>query len=202
MLHLDRLPGGADFVGHRVDRDDAGTLLGGAGAEELAHPFGGVGGGQDGRRMAVVEYGVQPSDMARLVGVEQRDRDAPGVQRAEERHQVLEVLRAQDGDPVTGLGDLLKACAHRAVARAEIGPVQIACDAVTLGGEVQEAVGDLVSTHLRPSFDVLDQTAVVRELDQSVFDERVVESHLILLSRTTRIDAVDHAPARPQTPRS
>ncbi len=111
--------------------------------------------------MAVVEDGVQPADVAGLARVEQRHRDAAGVQRAEERDEVLEVLRAQDGDPVAGLGHLLQAGADRAVARAEVGPVQIPRDAVALGGEVEEAVGDLVATHLGPSFDVQDQAAVV-----------------------------------------
>ena len=104
--------------------------------------------------MAVVEHGVQAADVARLGRVEQRHRDAAGVQRAEERDEVLEVLRAQDRHPVTGLGDLLQPGADGAVARAEVGPVQIALDAVALGGEVQEPVGELVAAHLGPRLDV------------------------------------------------
>ena len=114
--------------GHRVDGDDARTLLGRTAAEELAHTFGGLGGGQNGRRVAVVEDGVQAADVAGLGRVEQRHRDPAGVQRAEERDEVLEVLRAEDGDPVTRLGHLLQAGADGAVARPEVGPVQIALD--------------------------------------------------------------------------
>ena len=183
LLHGDRLPGGADLVGHRVDRDDTGAFLGRPGAEELAHALGGLGGGEDGRRVAVVDDGVQPADVTGLARVEQRHRDAARVQRAEERDEVLEVLRAQDGDPVAGLGHLLEAGADRAVAHAEVGPVQIPLDAVALGGEVQESVGDLVSTHLGPSFDVKNQAAVVGKPDLSVLDERVMEPHRTLLSK-------------------
>ena len=110
---VDRLPGGADLVGHGVDGDDARPLLGGPAAEELADALGGVGGGQDGRRVAVVEDGVQPADVAGLGRVEQRHRDAAGVQGAEEGDEVLEVLRAQDRHPVTGLGHLLQAGGRR-----------------------------------------------------------------------------------------
>ena len=182
---VDRFPGGADLVGHRVDGDDARTLLGGPAAEELPHALGGLGGGQDRRRVAVVEHGVQAADVAGLGRVEQRYRDAAGIQRAEERDEVFEVLRAQDRNPVTGLGDLLQAGADGPVALAEHRPVQIPLDAVALGGEVEEPVGDLVPTHLGPSFDVPDQAAVVGKPDQSVLDERVVEGHLTLLSNHT-----------------
>ena len=154
VVDVDRLPGGADLVGHRVDGDDARTLLGGPAAEELAHALGGLGGGQDRRRVAVVEDGVQAADVAGLGRVEQRHRDAAGVEGAEERDEVFEVLRAEDRDAVAGLGDLLQAGADGAVACAEVGPVQIAHDAVALGGEVQEPVGELVSTHLGPLLDV------------------------------------------------
>ncbi len=102
-VDVDLLPGGADLVGHRVDGDDARTLLGGPAAEELAHALGGLGGGQDGRRLAVVEHRVQAADVAGLGRVEQRHRDAARVQGAVERDQVVEVLRAEDRDPVTGL---------------------------------------------------------------------------------------------------
>ena len=66
--------------------------------------------------LAVVEHGVQAADVAGLVRVEQRHRDAAGVQRAEEGDQVVEVLRAEDRDPVAGLGDLLQAGADGVVA--------------------------------------------------------------------------------------
>ena len=77
-------------------------------------------------RLAVVEHGVQAADVAGLGRVEQRYRDAARVERAEERDEVLEVLRAQDGDPVTGFGDLLQPGADRPVAGAELRPVQLA----------------------------------------------------------------------------
>ena len=186
---VDRLPGGADLVGYGVDGDDARALLGGPAAEELPHALGRLGGGQDGRRVAVVEDGVQPADVAGLARVEQRHRDAAGVQRAEEGDEVLQVLRAEDGDAIAGLGHLLQAGADRLVACPEVGPVQIPRDAVALGGEVQEPVGELVSTHLGPSFDVANQAAVVGKPDQSVFDERVMERHHTLLSNHTRRDA-------------
>ena len=182
-VDLDGLPGRADVVRHRVDGDDTRALLGRPAAEELAHTFGGVGSRQNRRRVAVVEDGVQTADVARLVRVEQRHRDAAGVQGAEERDEVVEVLRAQDGDPVTGLGHLLQAGADGAVARAELGPVQIALDTLAFGREVQESVGELVSTHLRPSLDVTDQVAVVRKPDLSVLDEWVMEPHHTLLSK-------------------
>ena len=107
-VDVDLLPGGADLVGHRVDGDDARTLLGRPAAEELAHALGRLGGGQDRRRLAVVEHGVQAADVAGLGRVEQRHRDAAGVERAEERDDVLEVLRAEDRHSVAGLGDLLQ----------------------------------------------------------------------------------------------
>ena len=186
MFDVDRLPRGADLVGHGVDGDHTGPFLGGPAAEELADALGRLGGGEDGRRVAVVDDGVQPADVARLARVEQRHRDAAGVQGAEERDEVLEVLRAEDRDAVAGLGHLLKAGSDRAVTRAEVGPVQIPCDTVTLGGEVQEPVGELVSTHLRPSFDVTNQAAVVGKPDLSVLDERVMEPHRTLLSKPHR----------------
>ena len=173
----DRLPRGADLVGHRVDGDDAGTLLGRPAAEELAHALGGLGGRQDGRRLAVVEHGVQAADVAGFRRVEQRHRDAARVERAEDRDHVLEVLRAEDRHPVTGLGDLLKAGADGSVAGTEVGPVQLARHAVAFDGEVEEPVGELVATDLGPLLDVLDQVAVVGELDQSVLQERVVKAH-------------------------
>ena len=64
------LPGGGDLGGHRVDGDDAWPLLGRPAAEELADPLGGVAGGQDRRRGAVVEHRVQPADVTRLGRVE------------------------------------------------------------------------------------------------------------------------------------
>ena len=180
---LHRLPGCADIVGHRVDGDDARPLLGGPAAEELTDTLGGLGGGQDGRRVAVVDDGVQPADVARLARIEQRNRDAARIQSAEEGDEVLEVLRAEDRHPVAGLGHLLKAGPDGAVTPAEVGPVQIPRDTVALGREVQEPVGELVSTDLGPPFDVKNQTSAVGELDLSVFDERVVEPHRTLLSK-------------------
>ena len=165
LVGLGLLPGGGDLGGHRVDGDDAGPLLGRAGADELAHTFGGVGGGQDRRGGAVVEHGVQTADVTRLGGVEQRHRDPAGIQRAEEGDEVVQVLRAQDGDAVTRLGDLLQTGAHGAVAGAEFGPRDVALDTVAFGGEVQEPVGQLVATNLRPLLNVTNQVRVVRELD-------------------------------------
>ncbi len=134
--------------------------------------------------MAVVDDGVQPPDVARLARIEQRHRDAARIQSAEERDEVFEVLRAEDGHPVAGLGHLLKAGADRTVAPAEVGPVQISGDAVALRREVQEPVGELVSTDLGPPLDVKNQASAVGKLDLSVFDERVMEPHHTLLSTT------------------
>ena len=125
MADVDVFPGGADVVGHGVDRDDAGALLGGAAAEELPHPLGGVGGGQDRGRLAVVEHRVQAADVPGLGRVEQRHGDAAGIQGAEEGDHVLQVLRAEDGDPIARLGHLLQPGGDGAVADAELGPVQI-----------------------------------------------------------------------------
>ncbi len=182
LVGLGRLPGGRDLVGDRVDGDDAGPLLGRTGADELADAFGGVGGGQDRRGGAVVEDGVQAADVTRLGRVEQRHRDPAGVQRAEERDEVVEVLRAQHGDAVARLGDLLQAGAHGPVAGAEVAPHDVAVLAVAFGGEVDKPVGELVATHPRPLLNVLDQVRVVGELDLSIHDERVVVRHAALLS--------------------
>ncbi len=173
---LDRHPGGADLVGHRVDGDDARTLLGRPAAEELADALGRLGGGQDGRRLAVVEHGVQAADVAGFRRVEQRHRDAARVERAVQRDHVLEVLRAEDRHSVARLGDLLQPRGDRTVARAEVGPVQLARHTVAFDGEVEEPVGELVATNLGPLLDVLDHAAVVGELDQSVLQERVVKA--------------------------
>lgn len=183
--------GGIDLVGHRVDGDDARALLGRAGADELADALGGLGGGQDGRRGAVVEHGVQPADVTGLAGVEQRHRDPAGVQGAEQRDQVVQVLRAQHRDAVAGLGDLLQPGAHRAVAGAELRPGDVAGDAVALGGEVQESVGELVATNPRPFLNVLDQVRVLGELDLSIHDERVVVRHSALLSHLCSVGQAD-----------
>src|SRR4029078_2615875 len=59
----------------------------------------------------------------------------------------------------------------------EFGPVQLALDTVAFHGEVEEPVGELVSTNLGPLLDVLDDAAVVGELDQSVLQERVMKAH-------------------------
>ena len=59
---------------------------------------------------------MQPADVPGLGRVEQRYGDAAGVQGAEEADQVVQVLRAEDGDAVTGLGHLLQPGADRAVA--------------------------------------------------------------------------------------
>ena len=174
------------LVGYGVDGDDARTLLGGTAAEKLAHTLGRFSGGQNGRRLAVVEDGVQSADVARLAGVEQRNGDAARVQGAVERDQVVEVLRAQNGDAITRLGDLLQAGTHRAVAGTELSPRHVPFDTVAFGRVVQESVGELVATHRRPSLDVTNQAAVIGKPDLSVLaDERVMERHLTLLSDHT-----------------
>ena len=180
---VDVFPGGADLVGHGVDRDDAGALLGGAAAEELPHPLGGVSGGQNRGRLAVIEHRVQPADVPGLGRVEQWHGDAAGVEGAEEGDHVLQVLRAEDGDPIVRLGHLLQPGGDCAVTDAELSPVQIALNAVPLGGEVHESVGELVAAHLRPLLDVTDHTAVVGKPKQTVLEERVVERHVTLLSK-------------------
>src|SRR4029079_15960294 len=146
---VDRLPGGADLVGYRINGDDARTRLGRPGAEELAHALGGLGGGQDRRRVAVVEDGVQAADVAGLVRVKQWNGDWAGVQGAVHRDEVFQVLGAQDRYAVTRLGDLLQARANSLVAYREFGPVQLAHNAVAFHGEVEEPVGELGSPHLR-----------------------------------------------------
>ncbi len=55
-------------------------------------------------------------------------------------------------------------------------------DAVAFGGEVQEAVGDLVAADLGPALDVTNHAGALGEGDLSVLDERVVERHTTLLS--------------------
>ncbi len=182
---VDVFPGDADIVGHGIDRDDAGTLLGGAATEELPHPLSGVGCGQNRRRLAVVEHGVQAADVAGFGRIEQRHRDAPGVEGAEERDHVLEVLRTEDGDAIAGLGDLLQPGGDCAVTDAEVSPVQVALNALALGGEVHKSVRKLVPADLRPLLDVPDHAAVVGKPKQSVLEERVVERHLKLLFKGT-----------------
>ena len=95
-------------------------------------------------------------------------RDAARVQRAEERDHVVQVLRAEDGDPIARLGDLLQAGGDGTVADAELRPVQVAGDAVTLGGEVDEAVGELVAADLGPLLDVTDHASVVGKPELTV----------------------------------
>ena len=174
---VDRLPGGADLGGYRVDRDDAGTLVGRPGAEELAHPFGGLGRGEDRRGLAVVQHGVKSADVARFGRIEQRYGDAARIERTEHRDDVIEVLRAEDRDPVAGLGHLLQARGHGPISGTEVGPVQLPRHTVAFDRVVEEPVGELVTADLGPLLDVLDQAAVVGELDQSVFQERVVKPH-------------------------
>src|ERR1700682_4710855 len=124
--------------------------------------------------------------MARLGRVEQRNGDAARVQGAVERDQVVEVLRAQNGDAITRLGDLLQAGTHRAVAGTELSPRHVPFDTVAFGRVVQESVGELVATHRRPSLDVTNQAAVIGKPDLSILaDERVMERHLTLLSDHT-----------------
>jgi hypothetical protein len=129
--------------------------------------------------------GVQAADVARLGRVEQRYRDPAGVQRAEEGAEVVQVLRAQDGDAIARLGDLLQPGAHGAVAGAEIGPGDVTRDAVPFGGEVQKSVGQPVATNLRPLLNVTNQVHVVREADLSIHDERVVVRHAAFSPVTT-----------------
>ncbi len=123
---------------------------------------------------------MQPADMTRLGRVEQRYRDPARVQRAEEGDEVVQVLRAQDGDPVTRLGDLLQTGAHGTVAGAEVRPHDVALDTVTLGGVVDESIGQLAATNLRPFLNMTNQVRVIRELDSSVHNERVVVRHAAL----------------------
>src|SRR5271154_7502022 len=121
---------------------------------------------------------MQPADVPRLGGIEQRHRDPAGVQGAEERAQVVQALRTQNGDAVTRLGHLLKPGAHRTVTGTELGPRNVPRYTITFGGVVQEPVGQLVSAHLRPLLDVTNQVGVVRKLDSPVLiDERVVVRH-------------------------
>jgi hypothetical protein len=143
----------------------------------MTHTFGRIGGGQNGRRLAVVEHGMQTADMAGFSRVEQRHRDAARVEGAVHRHHVVEVLRAENGHSVTRLGDLLQPGGDRLVAGAELGPFELARHTIAFDRKIDEAVGELVATDLRPLLDVLDHAAVVGELDQSVFQERVVKPH-------------------------
>ena len=129
---------------------------------------------------------MQPTDVSGLGRIEQRHRDTTGIQRAEERDQVLQVLRTEDGHPIAGLCHLLQACGDGAVAGAEVSPPQIMRDTVPFGGEVQETVGEFVTTDLGPPLDVLDQAGAFGEGDPSVLDERVMERHTTLLSGCPR----------------
>src|SRR3546814_2606177 len=75
---------------------------------------------------SVVQHGVQPADVTGLGRIEQRHRDAAGVDGAEHGDQVIQVLRAEDGDAVADLGHLLQACRDGTVAGAELGPGHLA----------------------------------------------------------------------------
>ena len=198
---VDVLPGRAHLVGDGVDGDDPGALLGRAGAEELANTLGGSGGGQDRRRGAVVEHRVQATDVTRFGRIEQRHRDPAGVERAEEGHQVFQVLRAQNRHPVARLGHLLQTGAHRAVARAEIRPAQFAGHPVAFGGEIEESVGQFVAANLGPPLHMLHHAGALGEGDASVLDERVMERHT-----TSPVDNAAVGPSihrrRPETHRS
>ena len=59
-------------------------------------------------------------------------------------------------------------------------------DTVPFGGEVQETVGEFVTTNLGPPLDVLHQAGAFGEGDPSVLDERVMERHTTLLSGCPR----------------
>src|SRR5277367_6487297 len=132
--------------------------------------------------------------MSRLGGVEQRHRDPARVEGAKEGNEVVQVLRAQDGDAVTGLRDLLQTGTHGAVTGAEVGPHDVALNTVTLGGVVDESIGQLVATNLRPLLNVTNQVRIFRELDSSVHDERVVVSHCSpLLLRPSPVSYADGA---------
>ena len=184
---IDVFPGGAHLFRHRVDGDDAWAFLGRPRAEELAHTLGGLGGGQNRRGLAVVEHGMQPPDMAGLGRIEQWHRDPTGVQRAEERDEVVQVLRAQDCHPIARCGDLLQTGAHGAIAGAELIPAKFARDTVAFGGEVQEPIRQLVAADAGPALDMLHHARALREGDPSVLDERVMERHTTLLSEHSSV---------------
>ena len=64
LVSFGRFPAGADLVGHRIHRNHAGAFLGRAGPEEFAHTLSGFGSRQNCRRRAVVQNGVQPTDVS------------------------------------------------------------------------------------------------------------------------------------------
>ena len=157
------------------------------GPEELAHAFGGFGGGQNRRRRAVIQNRVQAADVTGLGRIEQRHRDTARIQRAEERDEVLEVLRAQDRHSIPGLGYLLQSGRDGTVAGAEVCPAEVVGDTVAFGGVIQKPIGEFVSANLRPPLNVLDEAGAFREDDPSVLDERVMERHTTLLSQHTPV---------------
>jgi hypothetical protein len=108
---------------------------------------------------------VQSARVPWFCGVEQRDRDDAGVQRAVERHHVVQPLRSKDGDAIAWLGDLLQAGADGAVARTELRPGQVVVDAVALSREIKVTIGQTIPAHLGPSLNVADEAGVFGEFD-------------------------------------
>ena len=171
-------------IGHRVDGDDARALLGRQRREEVADRLGGLGGGEDRGRLAVVEDGVQTVGVAGLVGREQRHRDVAGIQGGEEPDHVLERLRREDRNTVTGLGDLLQACGNSAQALAELRPGQVLCFAVALAAVVDETVSERVGLLTYVLLDVVDKRCFLGERDVPRLIEKVFEfslQHSLLL---------------------
>jgi hypothetical protein len=103
----------AHGVGHGVDGDHAGPPVAGQLAQEVADRLRGIGGRQDHRWQGVSEHGIQAFGMTGKLGREQRNGDGAGMDGGEEADDVLDALRCEDGDAVTGRGDLLHPCADR-----------------------------------------------------------------------------------------
>ena len=164
-------PAGAELVGDGVDGDGARTLAGGQLSEELPDPGSGFGRGEDDRRCAVAQDRVEAVVVARLIRVEQWHGDESGLDRGEERHDVVQALRGEDGHAVPRLRDLLQAGRDGVEPLAEPRPRQLVHLTVTGGRVVDVAVdqpvmGGVLARGGDVGFDEVDKGGAIRDDDR------------------------------------
>ena len=119
------LPRAAELAGDRVDGDHTRPLAGRDLAEQLTHSGGRLRRGEDDGGLTVPQNRVQAILVARLVGIEQRDGDESGVNRGEERDDVVEPLGREDRDAIARRGHLLEPRRDGVQTRAEARPRQV-----------------------------------------------------------------------------
>ena len=176
-------PAGTELVGDGVDGDGARTLAGRQLTEQGADTGRGLGGGEDHRGGAVAENRVQPIVVAGLVRVEQRHRDESGMDRGEERHDVVQTLRGEDRDPVPRLGHLLQACRDGVEPVAETGPQELLHLAVARPGVVHVPVDEPVLRRVLTGggdvlLDKVDKGGAIRNDDRPAGVVVLLELHV------------------------